>query len=956
MPAFNKALKKSIVTFMICLFLTGVVVYIDEKGGFKPLERGVNDLMLSARPREDMPINKDIILVGMDDESIDRIGRWPWNRSVFAEFLRFIKRGEPAAVLFDIEFLEKFHRNSKAEKYHLYDQLELWYESLPLEAKNLFDERTDETIIKLIADYRQYLSEPRPFADQSITDDDFFAKSLKISKNIYLAMHFTDDYFYLLPGLLESKERFAETFLKIPQINRNELYKDFLIYSKLTEDFTISADKIAEMTRVELKYVKAKIFDIRNFHLQYCADRIINSFIAQGSTEIDFKMVRNEILKSIKAASEIDLIKKDIFLGIEDIITSRLDYFNNVKLIYERDSVELPESVANYFRNVERPSFPTLPVTELLENTAHIGFANNNPDDDGTYRRYPLFFEVNGRFIAQLSLKAAEKIMKLDFKKSAIEGNTLVIPVNAPEFISKIGPELRVPLNEDKTATFNWAAPYGTPGCYKNASFYTHFFNLMQIEKRVYLFLAESLFESVDEKCIHFFRVYHKIRQNGLNAETIEELKPLFPNIIDGVDEMIKNVVNSFSRPNLTLERIKRLREKTNDLYMVKHQLNSFLKNIVGKDNTIDNLKGKILIIGLTAHATSDIKPTPVSAETPMFFGHANIINSFMNNKFIKHADGFYNKMIIFFMALFSFTTLDILHPGKALLIAILTSAAYFYFAFFIFCKSGVFIIILPVIAILLLNFSGVNLFFYFYEEREKRFVRQAFSHYLSPNAMEEILSDPDNLKLKGEVRVLTVLFSDIRSFTTFSENHTPEQVVAMLNEYLDYMTEIIFKYKGTLDKYVGDEIMAVYGAPSRVLQTDHCARALFTCVEMMDVLGDLQKKWVSEKKQPVDIGIGFNTGEMIVGNMGSKKHFDYTVIGDNVNLGARVEALTRNYNNHIIFTEFCLEHLEGLCTYKFLDTIKVKGKNKPVSIYEPLELTEKGIEEMKKFGPRISV
>ncbi len=956
MPALNKAVKKSIVTFLICFFLTSVVIYLEAKGGFKSAEREMNDLMMSARPRENMPINEDIILVGMDDESIDHIGRWPWNRSVFAEFLRFIKRGEPAAVLFDIEFLEKFHRNSKAEKYHLYDQLELWYECLPLDIKELFNDQTDETIIKLIADYRQYLSEPRPFADQTITDDDFFAEGLKLSKNIYLAMHFTDDYFYLLPGLLENKDKFSETLMKVPEINRNDLYKDFLIYSRLVEDFTFSADKIAELSRLESKYVKAKIFDIRNFHLQYCADRIISSYITEGSAEIDFKIVRNEILKSIKAASEIDLIKKDIFLGIEDIITSRLDYFNNVKLIYDRDGIELPKDVADYFRSIQRPSFPTLPVTKLLKNTTHVGFANNNPDDDGTYRRYPLFFEINGRFIAQLSLKAVEKIMKLDFKKSKIERNNLVIPVGDQKYIAKIGPWLSIPLNDDKTAIFNWAARYGVAGGFKNASFYTHFFNLMQIEKRVYLFLAESLFESVDEKCVHFFRAYHKIRQNGLSAETIDELKPLFPNIIDGLDEMIKNVVNSFARPNLTLERIKRLREKTNDLHMVKHQLNSFLKNIVGKDNTIDNLKGKILIIGLTAHATSDIKPTPVSAETPMFFGHANIINSFMNNKFVRHADDFYNKMILFFMALFSFATLNILHPGKALLIAILSSAAYFYFTFFIFCKSGVFIIILPVITMLLLNFFGVNLFFYFYEEREKKFVRQAFSHYLSPNAMEEILSDPDNLKLKGEVRVLTVLFSDIRSFTTFSENHTPEQVVAMLNEYLDYMTEIIFKYKGTLDKYVGDEIMAVYGAPSRVLQTDHCARALFTSIEMMEVLHDLQNKWVSEKKQPVDIGIGFNSGEMIVGNMGSKKHFDYTVIGDNVNLGARVEALTRNYNNHIIFTEFCLQHLEGLCTYKFLDTIKVKGKNKPVSIYEPIELTEKGIEEMKKFGPRISV
>lgn len=953
---FNKAVKKSIATFVICLFVTGAIIFFDASGLFTAAEREMNDLMMRARPREDMPVSDNIILVGMDDESVENIGRWPWNRSVFAEFLRFIKRGRPAAVLFDIEFLEKFHRNSKAEKYHLYDQLELWYEGLSPEVRSLFDSGTEENIIKLIADYRQYLAEPRPFADASLTDDDFFAEGLKLSSNIYLAMHFTEDFFYVMPQLMSNKDRFAEIITKIPDANKSELYKDFLIYSRLIENFALTADEIARLSKVELKYVKARIFDIRNFHLQYCADKIIDSIKTAGSSEIDFKVVRNMVLEKIGVTSEIDLIKKDVFLGIEDIIMARIDYFDNIKLIYDRDCIKLPDDVSKFFRQEERPSFPVLPVTKLLKNTNYIGFANNNPDDDGTYRRYPLFFEVNGRFLPQLSIKALEKIMKLDFSKSSMEGNIFVIPVGDPAYAAKIGPELRIPLNEDKTAIFNWAARYGAQGTFKNASFYTHFFNLMQIEKRVYLFLAESLFEAVDEKCIHFFRAYHDIRKNGLCASNIETLRPLFPNIIEGLDAMIKSVVNSFARPNLTLEKIKRLKEKTNDLYMVKHQLNSFLRNIIGPENTIDNLKDKILIIGLTAHATSDIKPTPVSAETPMFFGHANIMNSFMNNKFLRHADIPYNRMIMFFVAMFSFAILNLLHPGKALVLSIISSAAYFYFAFFMFCKSGVFIVLLPIVTILMANFFAVNLFFYFYEEREKKFVREAFSHYLSPNAMEEILSDPDNLKLRGEVRDLTVLFSDIRSFTTFSENHTPEQVVAMLNEYLDYMTEIIFKYKGTLDKYVGDEIMAVYGAPSRVLQTDHCARALFTSIEMMDVLHELQKKWISEKKQPVDIGIGFNSGAMIVGNMGSRKHFDYTVIGDNVNLGARVEALTRNYNNHIIFTEFCLDYLKDLCTFKFLDTIKVKGKNKPVSIYEPLELTEKGREEMAKFGPQIKV
>jgi|GEM_PF-5289888 len=953
---FTKNTKKSITTFLICTLMTGLIIYLESAGAFIKLERGVNDLILRSRPREDMPILDNILLVGMDDESIEQIGRWPWNRSVFAEFLRFIKRGNPRAVLFDIEFLEKFTRNSKAEKYRLFDQLELWYEGLSPENRDILTSSTDENIIKLIADYRQYLSDPKPFYDPAKTDDDFLAESLKITKNVFLAMHFSEELFYLLPRFLTDSKFFSEVISKLSFDMRNEVYKDFLIYSRVVEKFHYSADEIAKSTGVDLKYVKAKLFDIRNFHIQSCADEIITGLISSGSNEIDFLNVRNSIFQKIKVTSEIELIKKDIFLGIEDTILARMEYFNNIKLISERDAISLPKDVGDFFTNRERPSVLSLPVGKLLKNTHTIGFANNNPDDDGVYRRYPIFFEANGKFIPQLSVKAIQQIMDLDFSASRLEEGFLKIPIKNLAYREKLGPELSVPLNEDKTVLFNWAAKYAETNAFKHSSFYTHFFNLMEIEKRVYLFLAESLFESVDEKCVNFFRTYHKIRQNGLDAETISALKPLFPNIIEGLDEMIKNVVSSFARPNLSLEKIKRLKEKTNDLFMVKHQLNAFLKNIVGSENIIDNLKDKILIIGLTAHATSDIKPTPVSAETPMFFGHANIMNSFLQNKFIRHATITSNYMLLMLLSLLSFTVLNFLHPGKAFATITGLIVAYFYFAFWLFAKSGVFVAIIPVVGSALANFISVTLFFYFYEEREKKFVREAFSHYLSSNVMEEVLSDPENLALKGEKRILSVLFSDIRSFTTFSENHTPEEVVAMLNEYLDYMTEIIFKYNGTLDKYVGDEIMAVYGAPSRIIQTDHAARALFTSFEMMDVLHDLQAKWVREGNQPIDIGIGFNTGEMIVGNMGSKKHFDYTVIGDHVNLGARVEALTRNYNNHIIFTEFSLEHVKDLCEYKFLDTIKVKGKNKPVSIYEPLQLTEKGLAEMKKFGPRLKI
>jgi adenylate cyclase len=204
---------------------------------------------------------------------------------------------------------------------------------------------------------------------------------------------------------------------------------------------------------------------------------------------------------------------------------------------------------------------------------------------------------------------------------------------------------------------------------------------------------------------------------------------------------------------------------------------------------------------------------------------------------------------------------------------------------------------------------------------------------------VNELLKNKESLKLGGEKKDITVFFSDIRSFTTFSESHTPEEVVSLLNEYLDAMTKVIFDFNGTLDKYVGDEIMAIWGAP--LSQPNHAELAIKCSIEQIRVLKALQKKWISEGKHPLDIGIGLNTGPMVVGNIGSSAHMDFTVIGDAVNLGARLEAETRNFGTkeapcHIIISEntyALIKHLD--LNFKPLGEVKVKGKNLSVKIYE---------------------
>ncbi len=231
-----------------------------------------------------------------------------------------------------------------------------------------------------------------------------------------------------------------------------------------------------------------------------------------------------------------------------------------------------------------------------------------------------------------------------------------------------------------------------------------------------------------------------------------------------------------------------------------------------------------------------------------------------------------------------------------------------------------------------MLCYVGIILYRFFSEEKEKKYIRKTFGHYLSPHVMDEILKDPTRLKLGGEKQHLTVLFSDIRGFTTLSEKLAPEEIVCVLNEYLSDMVKDVFNNDGTLDKFIGDAVMAFWGAP--IAQNDHQLKAVRCAIDMVRSLRALQKKWQEEGKPIFHIGIGINTGDMVVGNMGSMDRMDYTVIGDNVNLGARLEGLNKEYGTEIIISETTYDSVKDSISANYLGEVKVKGKEKAVKIY----------------------
>jgi adenylate cyclase len=249
----------------------------------------------------------------------------------------------------------------------------------------------------------------------------------------------------------------------------------------------------------------------------------------------------------------------------------------------------------------------------------------------------------------------------------------------------------------------------------------------------------------------------------------------------------------------------------------------------------------------------------------------------------------------------------------------------------------------------LMLTFLLLTTYKFRTEVRHSRYMKQMFQSMVTPKVVDEILKLPSGIELGGEEKILTVMFSDIRGFTTWSEKHTPHDVVDVLNEYLTQMTYLIFQTEGTLDKYIGDAIMAFWGAPTA--QQDNAYRACSTALGMVDLLHTvLHPKWELEGKEKLQIGIGLNTGNMVVGFVGSESIKNYTLIGDAVNLGSRLEGTTKEYKVEIIISESTYDQVKADMLCRELDLIRVKGKTQPIRIYELVDhrLKAAGAKEMK--------
>ncbi len=359
--------------------------------------------------------------------------------------------------------------------------------------------------------------------------------------------------------------------------------------------------------------------------------------------------------------------------------------------------------------------------------------------------------------------------------------------------------------------------------------------------------------------------------------------------------------------------------------------------DVLENDFKSRKLKDKIVLVGATANNLHDEYFT-ASTRGQAMSGveiQANLIESYLQKDFLREIDNdiqylLHLAMLAIIIGLIVFS----IRIRYSVFLLLLLMIVYLIFCSALFASGFIIPILYPILLMIVIYFLGIFAK-YLLESKEKKKIRAGFSQYVAKEVVDELIARPEKLNLGGEKKTLSILFSDIRGFTSLSEKLSTENLVELLNDYLSAMSDVIIENDGVIDKYIGDAIMAFWNAPLE--NKNHEKDAIRSALMMVEKLKVFNKKNRSNGKPEINIGIGINTGKVIVGNIGSKKRFDYTVIGDDVNLASRLEGLTKYYGVQIIVSAITAEKIKDEFVVRYLDNVAVKGKDKGVKIYEVL-------------------
>jgi adenylate cyclase len=365
---------------------------------------------------------------------------------------------------------------------------------------------------------------------------------------------------------------------------------------------------------------------------------------------------------------------------------------------------------------------------------------------------------------------------------------------------------------------------------------------------------------------------------------------------------------------------------------------------------------GKKLYYGLTATGTHDLNPMPFNPRYPMVGLHANALNTILNNDLIHEVGKGIIVLVILMIGLLLAFGVPALTPAQGGVATGSILIGYSYLSFWLFSNQNIWIDLFGPMLTLVLGYLGITVYNYIQEEKNKQFLKESFGTYVSPELIDQMYDSGEEPSLGGEEGYHTAFFTDIQSFSAFSEKLSASDLVYLLNEYLTDMTDVLLENKGTLDKYIGDAIVAFYGAPIPI--DNHELWACKTAIKMQDNLAILREKWTEEGDRWPEIvhnmqnRIGISSGQMVTGNMGSEARMNYTMMGDNVNTAARLESSAKQYGVYIQIADSTYQPVKDQVVVRDLDNVRVMGKNEPVKVWELISEKGKEPDIYKKILP----
>lgn len=794
-----------------------------------PLDNKVYDLFLRAIPS--LTEDDSVVIVKIDDPSIENVGVFPWPRDIMADAIVFMREMGAETVAFDLSYLDK---SPKAV------DIEYLEETLPVSMSNGF-KQIDEVITQVMD----------AFSVGDITADE---------ADIYKEQ------------ILEYNDTVYD------EINRSVNKVTFDVDAYFGKTLSYFGKSFLTLTMVSPKDISGqeKSFDM---------------------TSHDVPFLENSIaLKNITSVN--DTLTPDQ-LGI----------------------------------------LPAIP--ELIKKSRSAGFVNAEPDSDGFRRRVHLLMKYNGKYYGQLSFISLLE----NWGNPNIEVSNKAIKILNAQIGDSIV-DIRIPRTRDGSVLIKWPKKE-----FKDYNQITSWYliNNKAVEKLFIETLKEMerfnifLYWNEDETPIDKYNNALYIKNELFNGEIPEEGITI-ENYIYYRKEFIKSA-DMFLNGDYEEELIGKI-DSDDSIQVVRKTFETArerLSNLIKVRSRAENkMKGAFAIIGFDATSMTDVGQNTFQERFPNVGIYSVVANMLLSKEFLDDAPIFISILISLVLSIslsLVIRQFDLKHSLMAGFITLIVSVVSLLIIFII---SKVYVgVVIPFssVAVTFLSLSSIN---FLTTIKEKSFIRSAFSRYLSPEVIKDIIDDPSKLNLGGEKREMTALFTDIRGFSTISEELDPAELVKLLNMYLTRMSDIILENRGTIDKYEGDAIIAFFGAP--IPTEEHASLACKTAIMMKKAEDELNEYIKSENlsRMPIFTRVGINTGDMVVGNMGTSNKMDYTIIGNSVNLAARLEGVNEQYKTKgILISEHTKVQLSEDFLLRRLDRIRVVGVNTPLRIYELVNLKD---------------